>query len=123
MSYDKEKVQPADASPGRRSLKKRKKAITPSSVSATSVKAEDVAELARAVCRVALLVESSQDFISISHILWVITRGSATAAEHRSAGVRGGFCRERVDEFSLWSLLPSNDYISWIYRTYMYRYR
>ena len=38
-------------------------------------KAEDVAELARAVCRVALLVESSQDFISISHILWVITRG------------------------------------------------
>ena len=88
-----------------------------SSVIAASVQAEDVAELARAVCRVALLVESSQDFISISHILWVITRGSATAAEHRSAGVRGGFCRERVDEFSLWSLLPSNDYISWIYRT------
>ena len=45
------------------------------SVIAASVKAEDVAELARAVCRVALLVESSQDIISISHTLWVITRG------------------------------------------------
>ena len=78
-----------DGLAGRRPLQKRKKVVAPSSVSAASVQAEDVAELARAVCRVALLVESSQDFISISHILWVITRGSATAAEHRSAGVRG----------------------------------
>ena len=85
----KKKVHPADASPGRRALHKRKEAIAPSSVIAASVQAEDVAELARAVCRVALLVESSQDILSISHILWVITRGSATAAEHRSAGVRG----------------------------------
>ena len=71
----KKKVHPADASPGRRALQKRKEAIAPSSVIAASVKAEDVAELARAVCRVALLVESSQDIISISHTLWVITRG------------------------------------------------
>ena len=69
----KKKVHPADASPGRRD--KRKEAIAPSSVIAASVQAEDVAELARAVCRVALLVESSQDILSISHTLWVITRG------------------------------------------------
>ena len=52
-----EQVQPSDASPGRRPLQKRKKAIAPSGMSATGVKAEDVAEFAGAVCEVALLVE------------------------------------------------------------------
>ena len=56
-------------------MQKRKKAIAPSSVSAASVEAEDVAELARAVCGVALLIKSSLDIISISHKLLVITRG------------------------------------------------
>ena len=75
-----EQVQPSDASPGRRPLQKRKKAVAPSSVSATGVEAEDVAELARAVCGVALLIESSLDVISISHTMLLITSGVSNSS-------------------------------------------
>ena len=61
-------------------MQKRKKAIAPSSVSATSVEAEDVAELARAVCGVALLIKSSLDVISISHPMLLITSGVSNSS-------------------------------------------